>query len=286
MSLLEPAFLRKLEALALWAARPGAGERGERSSRSAGSGVAFAGHRAYAAGDDYRFIDFALYARSERLYVKQFEEERELSVEILLDCSGSMAGKLPLARQLAAALGYLALVQHDRVALQPFASEPLARLPPLRGKRRVLRLLRHLDGLRAAGGTDLPRAARLVQAQARRGGLALVIGDGFDVAGLLHGVDLLRRARLTPVVLLLHEATEERPTLTGELMLVDRETGEQRALHVDARSLASYREAYHSARAELRSGLRERQLRCFEIDASTPVEQVVLRQLRPGGIVG
>ncbi len=285
MSLLEPGFLRKLEALALWADQPGRGQRGERSSRGPGSGIAFAGHRAYAPGDDYRFIDFALYARSDRLYVKQFEEERELSVELLLDCSGSMDGKLTLAKQLAAALGYLALVHSDRVAVQPFASEPLKRLEPLRGPKRALLLLRYLDSLRAAGGTDLFKAARAVRARSRRGGLAFVISDGFDAPSLLRGVDVLRHARLAPAVLLLAHARDAEPELDGELLLVDRETGAERAITVDARMLARYRDAYRAQRATLREGLRERHVPAFEIDAALPVEQVVLSLLRRGGIV-
>jgi uncharacterized protein (DUF58 family) len=284
MSLLEPGFLRKLEALALWAEQPGRGQPGERAARSAGSGLAFAGHRAYVPGDDFRFIDFALYARSDRLYVKQFEEERELPVEILLDCSGSMAGKLALAKQLAAALGYLALVHADRVALQPFASAPLARLEPLRGPRRALLLLRHLEALQAEGGTDLVRAARAVRARARRGGLAFVISDGFDGPGLFGGVDLLRHAHLAPVALLLHDAEDAEPTLEGELTLVDRETGQERALTVDASLRARYREAYRAQREALRRGLRERRIPTLEIDASAPIERVVL-SLRRAGIV-
>ncbi|MET0287482.1 MAG: DUF58 domain-containing protein [Polyangiales bacterium] len=285
MSLLDAAFLRKLEALALWADQPGRDARGERSSRATGSGLAFAGHRAYAPGDDFRFIDFALYARSDRLYVKQFEEERALAIEILLDCSGSMEGKLPLAKQLAAALGYLALVHADRVAVQPFAAQPLARLEPLRGKKRALVLLRHLERLTADGGTDLPRAARAVRAHAPRGGLAFVISDGLDVPGLLAGVDVLRHARLRPLVFLLSHATDANPTLDGALMLIDRETGQERAVHVDERVRARYREAYSAQRAALHAGLRARQVKSLELDASMPVEQVVLSMLRRGGIV-
>jgi uncharacterized protein (DUF58 family) len=284
--LLTASFLRKLEALALWAGKAGRGSaRGERSSRHAGSGIAFAGHRAYAPGDDFRFIDFQLYARSERLYVKQFEQERELAVELLLDCSGSMHGKLGHAKQLAAALGYLALVHLDRVAVQPFAQEPLPRLEPLRGARRALVLLRYLAGLRAAGGTDLPRAARAVRARATHGGLTFVLSDGFDRAGLLAGVDLLRHARLEPVVLLLGEASDASPALRGELTLVDRESAQQRTVQLSERLLARYREAYRNGRTQLFGELRERQVRAFAIDVEQPVEQAVLSLLRKGGVV-
>jgi uncharacterized protein (DUF58 family) len=286
VTLLEPSFLRKLEALALRAGRAGQGAaRGGRSSRAAGSGIAFASHRAYTPGDDFRFVDFALYARSDRLFVKQFEEERESSVELLLDCSGSMEGKLELAKQLAAALGYLALRQLDRVSVQPFAQRPLARLDGLRGSRRCLTLLRHLDALQASGATDLPRAAKSALARNPRGGLSFVITDGFDRDGLTNGVDLLRHARLAPVVLLLCDPRDAAPSLEGELSLVDRETGEERSIAVDARLLARYRQAFVERRRQLLHGLRERRVPAFELDLSQSVEHAVLSLLRRGGIV-
>jgi uncharacterized protein (DUF58 family) len=301
--LLDASFLRKLESLSL-ASRKLArgGQRGERKSSRAGSGIAFATHRAYAPGDDFRFVDWKAFARSERLYVKQYEEERALSVQLLLDCSGSMTNddtnahgrddertKFRYAKQLAAALGYIALVNLDRVSVQPYAAEPLARLEPQRGRNRALVLLRYLAALRAEGATDLRPAAKAVCARAAGSGLAFVLTDGFDAQGLLAGVDLLRYGRLEPVVLLITDPRDAEPSFRGELTLIDRESGEQRTLLVTERVLARYRAAYRARMSELQRALRERYVPAVELSVTIPLERTVLGLLRArasgGGIV-
>lgn len=287
---LDRTLLRTLESLALAARRQASGrERGERNSSQAGSGIAFAGHRAYAPGDDFRFLDWQAYARSDRLYVKQFEEERDLSVHLLIDCSGSMGSgdgaKFVRALKLAAALGYIALSNLDRVSVQPYAGEPGPRLAPLRGRSRALLLLRFLSALRADGPTDLPRAARAVCARETRGGLALLLSDGFDGDGLLAGVDQLRYGRLSPVVLVVTDPRDAAPALHGQVTLVDRETGRERTLHIDERTLARYRAAYHTKMDALLAALHERRVTALTVSVDTPFERAVLELLRRGGVV-
>lgn len=291
--LLDARFLRKLEALALTSKQLArGGERGERSARRAGSGVAFSTHRAYTAGDDFRFVDWKAFARTDRLYVKQFEEGRDLALHLLLDCSGSMSlrsaqhgTKLDYAKQLAAALGYIALVNLDCVSVQPYASEPLARLPPQRGHKRALVLLRFLAGLNAGGGTSLHAAAKSVRAHAVHGGRALVMTDGLDAEGLLAGVDSLRYARLEPAVLLIRDPEDAEPSLHGDVTLIDSESGRERTLTISERLLARYRTAYRARALELRSALRERQVPALELDLTVPLERTVLDLLRRGGVV-
>jgi uncharacterized protein (DUF58 family) len=117
--LLEPAFLEKLERLRLVARRRTRGSAGERRSRTLGRGVEFSDHRAYQVGDDWRYVDWSIYARLDRLFVKLFEEEEDTDVHLLVDASGSMAvgspPKLEYAKRLAAALGYVGLAGGDRV---------------------------------------------------------------------------------------------------------------------------------------------------------------------------
>ena len=287
---LDRSLLRRLESLAIAARKKGSGhEHGERSSSRAGSGIAFAGHRAYAPGDDLRFLDWQVFARSDRLYVKQYEEERDLSVHLLLDCSGSMAAgdgeKFRYAKQLAAALGYIALSNLDRVSVQPYAEQPRARLSPLRGRSRALVLLRYLSALHADGATDLPRAARAVCAHESRGGVALVLSDGFASDGVLEGVDQLRYGRLTPVVLLITDPRDAEPQLHGEVTLVDRESGRERTLLITERTLARYREHYHEHMRGLLHALSTRRVTALALSVRTPFERTVLELLRRGGVV-
>src|SRR6201987_5198081 len=123
--LLTPELLRRLEQFQLLAARRAkSAPRGERRSRARGQSVEFADYRSYVPGDDFRYLDWNLYGRLERLFLKLYEEERELPVRIFLDASESMTfgtpSKFDFARQVAAAVGYVALCGFDRVAINVF----------------------------------------------------------------------------------------------------------------------------------------------------------------------
>src|SRR5512138_1306419 len=127
--LLTPELLRRLEQFQLLAARRAkSSARGERRSRARGQSVEFADYRTYVHGDDFRYLDWNLYGRLERLFLKLYEEERELPVRIFLDASESMSfgepRKFDFARQVAAAIGYVALCGFDRVTLAAFPDHP------------------------------------------------------------------------------------------------------------------------------------------------------------------
>src|SRR5262245_59622196 len=124
-ALLTPELLRRLEQFQLLAARRAKSSmKGERRSRARGQSVEFADYRNYTPGDDFRYLDWNLYGRLERLFLKLYEEERELPVRIFLDASESMTfgepRKFDFARQIAAAIGYVALAGFDRVSVVPF----------------------------------------------------------------------------------------------------------------------------------------------------------------------
>src|SRR5512139_1818077 len=124
-ALLTPELLRRLEQFQLLAARRAkSSAEGERRSRARGQSVEFADYRTYVHGDDFRYLDWNLYGRLERLFLKLYEEERELPVRIFLDASESMTfgepRKFDFARQVAAAIGYVALCGFDRVCVVAF----------------------------------------------------------------------------------------------------------------------------------------------------------------------
>src|SRR5579864_7240362 len=125
MPLLTTELLRRLEQFQLLAARRAKSSvRGERRSKARGQSVEFADHRNYTAGDDFRYLDWNLYGRLDRLFLKLYEEERELPVRLFLDASESMSfgtpRKFDFARQIAAAVAYVALCGFDRVAFHVF----------------------------------------------------------------------------------------------------------------------------------------------------------------------
>src|SRR3954468_14109962 len=148
--LLDPKFLARLEQLELVSRKIFMGRmKGERRSKRKGQSVEFADYRNYVVGDDLRFLDWNLYARLDRLFLRLFMEEEDLHLFILIDHSLSMGfgepTKLHYAKQVAAALGFVGLVNLDRVVIEAFSDRATHTLPALRGRRSLWRLLDFLD---------------------------------------------------------------------------------------------------------------------------------------------
>jgi len=180
--LLQQSFLHRLERLNLMTRGVVAqGLAGEHRSRRRASSVEFADFRKYVPGDDFRQIDWNAFARLDGLFLRQTEAKEDMTVHLLVDCSESMnwgqPSKLGFARRLAAALGFMALSRFDSVTAACFAGSLSARLPLVRGKAQILRLLTYLDRAEVGGVTHLERAVREYCAGPVRGGVAFLISD-------------------------------------------------------------------------------------------------------------
>ena len=226
-------FQRRLEYLALVARRTFRGRtRAERRSRETGAGVEFADYRGYAPGDDYRHIDWNIYGRTDRLVLRLYEQEQDLPIYLLLDCSASMGmghpSKLVYAKRLAAALAYVGLHHLDRVSITAFDASLRARLPPTRGRGRIFAVFEYLRSQAPRGRTDLQTALSTFAAQNRRRGIAVLISDLYDTAGFEAGIDQLRFAKFETHVLHLLDPSDTIPTALGDVELVDAESGERR----------------------------------------------------------
>lgn len=296
--LFDEAFQKRLEALALLSRRAVVGRhRGERRSKKTGGGVEFADHREYAPGDDFRFVDWNVYGRSDRLLVKLFQEEEDLSVHVLLDASASMAmpsrpgapTKLAYGKRLAAALAYVALSGLDRVSVSTFTDRVSDRLPPERGRQRMLRVLSFLRGIRGSGTTDLAAAMRSFVARGERRGLVLVISDFYgehqDVA-----LDALRHARFDPVLIHLWDPIEARPSLDpdlhGDLTLRDAESDAAREVTITPEVLRDYEAAHAALRERLARLCVEKHALHAGVETGEAWDDAVLRILRHGRIAG
>src|SRR5271163_2914765 len=164
-SLLDPKFLTQLEQLELVTKKIFLGRlKGERRSKRKGQSVEFADYRNYVVGDDLRFLDWNLYARLDRLFLRLFMEEEDLHFYLLLDNSLSMdfgtPTKLHYAKQLAAALGFIGLVNLDRVVIEAFNDRLTQSMPALRGRRSLWRLVDFLNKLQPAGPSNMAKALR------------------------------------------------------------------------------------------------------------------------------
>jgi uncharacterized protein (DUF58 family) len=198
--LFDEEFQRRLEVLAIVSRKLVAGRtRAERRSRKTGSGIEFADHREYAPGDDFRYLDWNLYARTGRLLLRLYEEEEDLSVYVLLDVSRSMSfgtpRKIDYGKKLAAALAYIALANLDRVSLLTFSDEVVGRIAPTRGKNRIFKAFEFLRPIEAEGRTGTADAMRTFVAQNKRRGVAILISDLYDPQGFEGGINALRFAR-------------------------------------------------------------------------------------------
>jgi uncharacterized protein (DUF58 family) len=285
-------FLRKLEALTLLAKRVQRGDaRGERRSRRIGAGIEFADHRDYAPGDDVRMLDWGLYARLDRPFVRLREEEEDLLLQVVVDGSSSMAlgtpPKLELALRIGAALAYVGLVGLDRVGVSVVGAGVREAMPPTRGRGGALRLLDLLGRVGAAGRTDLAAAVREVLAAAGtpRRALTVLVSDFFDAAGWRPVLDRLRFARHEVVVVQVTAAEDAQTTLDGEVTVEDVETGEARELLVTAAARRAYAERYAAWLRGVAATCRERGILCFQIGSDVPFEDAVLRILRAGGVL-
>src|SRR5215213_9617210 len=233
-ALLSPELLRRLEQFQLLAARRAkSSAKGERRSRARGQSVEFADYRNYVAGDDLRYLDWNLYGRLERLFLKLYEEERELPVRIFLDASESMGfgepRKFDFARQIAAAMGYVALCGFDRVTVVPFPNEgenitTSGALRAVRGRKTSLQFFQNIVKLNCGGVVDFNQALRRGALEARQAGVAIVLSDFLDPAGYDKGLNALvgRGFQVNAVQIL--SPDELAPGNYGDLRLVDAES--------------------------------------------------------------
>ncbi len=239
----------------------------------------FAELRGYRPGDDLRHIDWRMYARSDRFYVKQFHEETNLRGHILLDISASMGwssrpGVLPskmwYGRTLAAAIALLLLRQGDRAGLALFDEAIRGWIPSRGGRRHWIEFARRLEGLEASGKTNPSTALREVSVRLRRRGLVVLISDLLvDPAETLRALRYLRHREHQVLVFHLFDPGERELSGSGDARFRDPESGEDLVVDVsDVRR--EYREAVEAAIGEWRAALRPAGISYEVLDTSAP----------------
>ena len=293
-ALISPDLMKRLEQLQLLARRRSKSTaKGERRSGARGQSVEFADYRTYVPGDDLRRIDWNLFGRLERLFLKLYEEERELPVTIYLDSSESMSfgrvSKFDFARQVAAAVGYVALCGFDRVTVEPF---PLAddqaglvgELRAVRGRRSAMRFFDNLNRLKAGGTADFNQALRLGAMKRRAQGVIVVLSDFLDPAGYEDGLKSLasRGSEVHAVQILAPEELE--PSSYGDLRVIDSETGVEQEVTFGKYRLKAYRATVQNYCRRLQEYCRARGIRYQLAQSDTPIEDLLLKAMRTGGM--
>jgi uncharacterized protein (DUF58 family) len=286
MAILDRAVRRVLDRMRL-SIRPratAARQGGHRSPQKA-AGIEFADHRPYVSGDDVRHVDWKAFARHGQLVLRQFEEERDAFVHVLLDVTGSMSRgepkKIDVARRLAGAFAYVGMRQFDRGRILPFADDledvPLA----VRGPSDLPELERFLAETTAGGPTSFAKAVEQLQSRGAQRGLVVVVtdlmapegwDDGFRRLGTMgHEIRLVRVGC----------REDEDPSFRGELELRDAETDERVRLRVDKGLLERYQREVRRHLDACRDTCRRAGGRYVEVSVEMPVE-VMLKKVFAG----
>jgi uncharacterized protein (DUF58 family) len=282
----DEAFLRQLERLTLLMKAPvRGGLKGGRRSVKRGQSVEFADYRDYSLGDDLRQLDWNVYARLEKLFVKLFVEEEDVTVTFLVDASASMAAgrppKLLFAKRAAAALGYVGLASEDRVSVAVLAGRTARRHSALRGSGRVFRLLSNLSSIQVAEGpTDLVAAARRAAAMlSGRRGVLVLISDLLDP----HAERVLRElAGTSAEFIILHVLSPEEldPDFAGDVRLVDSETGDGVDVTIDLATIDSYKARVAAWQAAFADIAAKRRASYVPLSSDIPIADLVFAELR------
>ena len=300
-------FLRKLESLAFISRRLYRGEaRGAHTSVRHGTSLDFADFRAYQPGDDFRTIDWGIYGRLDKLVVRLYAEEEDLTIHLLLDCSASMSfgspPKIDYARRLAAALGCVGIGSLDRVGVTTFGaglgkgpagakSASGGALAPRRGRAQLFHLLEYMSSLKPEGRTDIARSLEEYARRSRTPGLAIVITDllddsrsatGIALDGYRRGLQALRFHDFEVVLVHVLDREEIRPAEQGALRLTDMETGQVLAVYADRPLLAAYRKKLTRYFGGVESFCLKNNIEYLRAATIVPFEDVVLRYLRQG----
>jgi len=288
--ILDAEFTRKLDRLDIVSRKIYRSKlRGDRLSKQKGASVEFADYRNYAEGDDLRFIDWNIYGRLDRLFLKLFLEEEDLYVTILVDSSESMnfgdPTKLAYAKKVAAALAYVGLIKHNRVVLYAFSEDLAPGVGPLRSRRKAWQAMSFLKQLQAGGRSDLARSFRSFALKGTKKGVVVVVSDFLDKQGWTRGMGFLSAQQADVYCIHLLSQAEVEPDLDGELVLVDSEDGAEVAVTPNSLLLKRYRAGLNAFREALKGDCSKRGMWYLAATNRTPFEELVLTQLRRQGLL-
>jgi uncharacterized protein (DUF58 family) len=288
--LLDAKFMARLDSLDVLSRRILQGKlQGERRSKRRGESVEFADHRPYVVGDDLRFVDWNVYGRLEQLFLKLFLAEQDLTVHILADASASMEvgepSKALFMKRLAAALGYVSLVNNNRLTVSLFADGLRTQLRHMRGRAYLPELAEMLLTTECEGLSDFEKACRDVSTGRVGSGVTVVVSDCLfkeDYEGALRRLigpnyDLYVIQVLSP--------QEIEPDLAGDLTLLDIEDGDTAEITVSSALIKYYKRNLAAYCNELKGFCTARGAAYVRAISSDSVELLVLNYLRRIGLL-
>jgi len=288
--LLDPQFMARLDQLDLISRKILAGKmKGERRSKRRGQSVEFADYRNYVVGDDLRFIDWNIYARLDRLFLKLFLEEEDLSFYILCDVSKSCdygnPNKAEYIKKVAAALGYIGLVNYNRVNIVAMADKVVAETGPLRGRRRVAQMIDFVSRLEPAGASHFAESCKRFALANRQKGVLVVLSDFFIKEGFDTGLKYLAGGKYDLFAVQVLSPQEIEPDLQGDLKLKDLEDADMAEVSVTQPLMKQYKSTLNAYCLSLKDYLTRRGGTYLFSSTSVPFETLVLNYLRERGLL-
>lgn len=289
-NLLSPEFMTKLERLDVVTRKIFMGRmKGERRSKRKGQSVEFADYRNYVVGDDLRHLDWNIYGRLEKLFIKLFFEEEDLHVNILLDASKSMEfgnpDKCLYTRRVAAAIAYIGLTKYNRVSVTAFSDQYGPEMVGVRGRRMIHQVLGHLSGIQAEGAGNMTAACRRFAIRHPQRGIVLLLSDFMDKSGYEAGLRYLigRKYDLYAIQALSPEEIE--PLLNGDLQLVDVEDEDLADITVSRALINRYKQNLTAYCRGLQDFCTRRGVTYLFTSTAVPFDQLVLTYLRQRGLL-
>jgi uncharacterized protein (DUF58 family) len=288
--LFDARFLESLKTLRIIARRvPRQGRPAEQRSRDMGAGTEFRDFRPYSPGDDFRAIDWNLYRRLGKVFLRLFEELEDLPLYLMPDVSRSMYLESPpraiAGLRTALALASISLNQLDSVGLFPFSNDIGPQMRPRSGKRQLMTVANFLADLEPGGQTDFARSMKTFSTIRLRQGLVVIVSDFFDPSGLDSALAALKRLRHRVLLVQLVRGVDRDPEIRGDVRVVDCETSTAEDVTVSAAVLAKYRAAYDAFQDRLTKFALARSAGLLRLDADKPVAPQLAKFFETGEIV-
>jgi uncharacterized protein (DUF58 family) len=289
--LLDPAFMARLDQLDVMSRKVLAGKmKGERRSKRRGQSVEFADYRNYVIGDDLRFIDWNIYARLDRLFLKLFMEEEDLALYVLLDVSKSCdfgdPNKAQYLKKVAAALGYIGLVNYNRVNVVAMADGIVAETGGMRGRRRVPQMIDFVSKLQPTGESHFADACKRFALAHRQKGVCVVLSDFFIKDGFEHGLKYVASGKYDLFCVQVLSPQEIEPDLQGDLKLKDIEDNDMAEVSITQPLMKQYKANLNAYCLALKDYVTRRGGTYLFSSTAVPFDTLVLNYLRERGLLG
>lgn len=288
--MLNLSLIQKLETLKLRVKRDFASNlKGERRSKRHGGSLEFADYRSYQPGDDFRYLDWNIYARLDKLFLKMFLDEQSVKVHIIIDSSRSMEfgspSKFQYAKGLAAALAYISVLNLDSTSIVALSEKSINFSPPIRTKLEIPKLISFLDKLEPGHKTDFTESIRLYLQMSSEPKVIFLLTDLLIPEGYESGLKLLCYGGFDLKVIHIICEEEVNPNIQGDLKLEDIETHETREVTLTASKIEAYRSRLFDFFDKIERFSVLHDISYARVLTTFPLEEFILKELRKKGMI-